>query len=637
MKTKILAVLLLATFLLSACKPAAQVVTLTATALPPAPTNTLLPTWTPTPAPTPLSSLSGSGGGVITYASLERNEWQLYIVNADGGGQIKVTVDVRGGYEPNWSPDGTKIVFQYSGLWIADIATGGISRIPISAKSAALPNEYLVKPAWSPDGEWIAFLNESGTRGDIYLVRPDGTDLRRLTDSNDISRDGNLVWSPDSKQLAYSAYRDGDVEIYVMDVEDAIQGVAVSRQLTDSLPPIQNLVTSWSPDGSRLAFSSDRDGNTEIYLMDLDGSNVVRLTNNQTSDTQPAWSPGGKQIAFSSNRDGNMEIYILNVEESLQSEEDATVRRLTNYPGDDMGPVWMPTTNVSELSADPLLEAPQDNSPVQDAVRTRPADGMDMIYVPAGEFQMGSSDAEVDAALKTCLETYSADCIREWFEAEQPAHTVKLDAFWIDKTEVTNAMYRLCVDAEACQAPQQNGSDTRSTYYGDPAYEKYPVIYVNWNQASSYCKWAGGRLPTEAEWEYTAKGPGALRYPWGNEYDGTRLNSCDVNCKYGWADSSFDDGYRDTAPVGSYPTGASWVGALDMAGNVWEWTADGFGEYKTDSQVNPTGTSSTSKITLRGDAADGTQSVSRTTDRHGESSSRTYKYLGFRCVSLPSE
>jgi Tol biopolymer transport system component len=339
MQIRLMIVVLFMSILSTGCGNPARTPTST-----PSPTQTPPPTATsvPTITPTITPALTGSGGGVIAYVSLESNDWQIYVMNADGSGLRKVTIGVRGGYEPNWSLDGTKIIFQYGGLWIADIASGEISQIPLSVKGNNLPNEYLVKPAWSPNGEWIAFLNESGTRGDIYLIRPDGTDLRRLTDSNDISRDGNLVWSPDGKQLAYSAYSDGNIEIYIMDVESALQGATASRQLTDSPTRTWNLVTSWSSDGSRLAFSSDRDGNTEIYLMNLDGSNVVRLTNNPASDAQPAWSPDGKQIAFSSDRDGNVEIYVLDVEEALQSADDATVRRLTDRPGDDMGPVWKP-------------------------------------------------------------------------------------------------------------------------------------------------------------------------------------------------------------------------------------------------------------------------------------------------------
>jgi Tol biopolymer transport system component len=294
------------------------------------------------PTPTLLAPLDGSGGGVIVFASWQRSDWQIFVMNADGSGQRQITNGSRGGYEPNWSPDGIQIIFQYNGLWIADVISGEISRLPLSVEGNNLENEYLVKPAWSPTGEWIAFLNENGTQGDIYLIRPDGSDLARLTTSNDISRDGNLVWSPDGSQLAYSADRDGNIEIYVMDVEAALQGETTNRQLTDDSAPVRNLVSSWSPDGSRIAFSSDRDGNTELYFMSPEGGNVVRLTDDPASDTEPHWSPDGTLIAFTSNRDGDSEIYVLDVDATIQNGVEAQVRRLTNHPGEDVGPVWMP-------------------------------------------------------------------------------------------------------------------------------------------------------------------------------------------------------------------------------------------------------------------------------------------------------
>jgi Tol biopolymer transport system component len=306
------------------------------------PTNTPTPAPTLTPTPTLLAPLDGRGGGVIAFTSMETNDWQIYVMNADGSGKRNITINVRGGYEPTWSPDGTELVFQYNGLWIANIESGEIIQIPLSVEENNLPNEYLVKPSWSPNGEWIAFLNESGMFGDLYLIRPDGSDLIRLTNTDDVSRDGDLVWSPDGKQIAYSAKRDGNIEIYLLDVENAIQGNAASQTLTDTPAPVQNLVTSWSPDGSRLAFSSNRDGNMEIYLMTPEGNDIVRLTNNVTSDAEPRWSPDGKQIVFSSSRDGNVEIYVLNVEGAIQSGNDAIARRLTDHIGDDTGPVWSP-------------------------------------------------------------------------------------------------------------------------------------------------------------------------------------------------------------------------------------------------------------------------------------------------------
>jgi formylglycine-generating enzyme required for sulfatase activity len=304
----------------------------------------------------------------------------------------------------------------------------------------------------------------------------------------------------------------------------------------------------------------------------------------------------------------------------------------TPIPTATQTPPLPTTTPVSP--AETATPAPMPTvQPILGDTRTRPADGMTMVYVPAGEFQMGSDDAEVDWALEMCNAYYQGPCERAWFENEQPAHSVVLDGFWLDRTEVTNAQYRRCEEAGVCRPPQQSDSDTRESYYGDGAYDDYPVVYVTWSQADAYCRWAGGRLPTEAEWEYAARGPEGHRYPWGDEYDGTRLNSCDVNCAYEWAEESFDDGYGDTAPVGSYPTGASWCGALDLAGNVWEYTADWYGAYAARGQTNPTGPSYGTAHAVRGDAAEGTRAVSRATARHGAESTRTYEYRGFRCAS----
>ncbi len=294
----------------------------------------VLPTVTPSPTSVPLD---GRGGGVIAFASWQTSDWQITLMNADGSGQTRLQVEGPGGYEPSWSPDGTQIVFQYNGLWIAKLDSGEVTRIPLSVEENDLPNEYIVKPSWSPDGQWIAFLNESGMFGDLYLVHPDGTGLVRLTETNDISRDGNLVWSPDGAQLAYSANRDGNIEIYLLDVV-----TTTARQLTDTPAPVRNLVTSWSPDGSQLAFSSTRDGNSEIYLMDTDGGNLVRLTNDPFSDAEPDFSPDGSRIVFSSNRDGDIEIYVLTVADAIQDPSAVTVLRLTERKGDEAGPVWSP-------------------------------------------------------------------------------------------------------------------------------------------------------------------------------------------------------------------------------------------------------------------------------------------------------
>jgi formylglycine-generating enzyme required for sulfatase activity len=224
--------------------------------------------------------------------------------------------------------------------------------------------------------------------------------------------------------------------------------------------------------------------------------------------------------------------------------------------------------------------------------------GLEFVYVPAGEFTMGSSEAEMDAAFELCQQTYGG-CKRDWFNDEVPQHQVELDAFWIGKTEVTNAQWRAFIEAggysdrdlwtEAGWEWREDGYVTQPYCwdYEDWNQPDHPVVCVSWYEAMAYTRWLARetglavRLPAEAEWEKAARGTDARPWPWGAEPpDGTRLNYCDVSCPYDdWKDETVDDGYATTAPVGSYPAGASPYGALDMAGNVWEWTSSFYEDY----------------------------------------------------------
>jgi formylglycine-generating enzyme required for sulfatase activity len=235
-----------------------------------------------------------------------------------------------------------------------------------------------------------------------------------------------------------------------------------------------------------------------------------------------------------------------------------------------------------------------------------------MVSIPAGEFTMGSND----------------------YSNEKPPHAVYLDAFQIDKYEVTNALYKRCVDAGKCWRPSETKSNTRSSYYSNAQYDNYPVIYVSWNDANTFCAWAGKRLPTEAEWEKAARGTDQRTYPWGNTWDGTRVNFCDKNCTLSHADKSVDDGYADTAPVGNYPNGASPHGALDMVGNVWEWVADWYDSnyYSNSPRNNPKGPSSGQSRVLRGGSWNLIQSSVRAAIRYNLTPDNRDYYIGFRCA-----
>jgi formylglycine-generating enzyme required for sulfatase activity len=230
-------------------------------------------------------------------------------------------------------------------------------------------------------------------------------------------------------------------------------------------------------------------------------------------------------------------------------------------------------------------------------------------YVAAGEFLMGSDEGD---------------------DNEKPQHTGYLDGFWIDRMEVTNAQFRACVHAGACTAPGQSSSATRSSYYDNSGFDQYPVIYVDWNQADAYCRWAGARLPTEAEWEKAARGTEGLSHPWGNQA---------ADCRRANFRSSDSGCVGDTSQVGSYPSGASPYGVLDMSGNVWEWVNDWYqdGYYSRSPERNPRGPDAGQYRVLRGGSWDYDEHDARAPSREYATPQDRLMGLGFRCAMSPGE
>ena len=253
-----------------------------------------------------------------------------------------------------------------------------------------------------------------------------------------------------------------------------------------------------------------------------------------------------------------------------------------------------------------------------------------MHLVAGGSFIMGSTDAEIAEALILCQEHYDI-CNRWFYERESPQHTITLDDFWLDQTEVTNAQYRLCVEAGVCLEPSTCTKGDPN--FADPYKAENPVVCVSWEEAQTFCEWRDARLPTEAEWEYAFRGAAGLIYPWGNEFDGTHLNYCDANCGQSHADQRFNDSFPLSAPVGSFPQGVSPLGLLDMAGNVSEWVADWFGDFSTGAEVDPRGPANGTEKLIKGCSWFSHPTYCRGALRASVGPDTRYDYLGFRCAA----
>lgn len=273
--------------------------------------------------------------------------------------------------------------------------------------------------------------------------------------------------------------------------------------------------------------------------------------------------------------------------------------------------------------------------------QTNPKEGMPIIFVPAGEFLMGSNGEYAD-------------------KNESPEHQVYLDAFWIHQYEVTNRQFREYIKQSGLMTYAEiqgwswvfgNGSKkVEGAFWSSPEGNgthiedrlDHPVVHISYSDAINYCNWAGGRLPTEAEWEKAARGNDSRTFPWGGDtVTGSNANFCDVQCSMEWSNQFFDDGYEITAPVGSYPEGSSVYSVMDLAGNVWEWVADYYnGNYYEDSPLdNPMGPDFGETYVIRGGSWVSEPQYLSCTTRYWSEPDETSNDHGFRCVfdDVPNE
>ena len=261
----------------------------------------------------------------IAFASTGDGDWEIYVMNADGTGQTRLTVNTADDFSPAWSPDGGKIAFVYGRDGNFDIYVmnaDGSGQTPLTNNPA---DEF--DPDWSPDGIKIAFfsLRDDGDE-EVYVMTADGTGQTRLT--NLAGGDRGPTWSPDGSKIGFHSFRVSDWEIYVMNADGTGQTNLTNNSVHDEHP-------AWSPDGGKIAFVSLRDSNWDVYVMNADGTGQTRLTTSIADENAPRWSPDSNKIAFQTLRDGNYEIYVMNVDGTGQT-------NLTNNPSHDITPDWSP-------------------------------------------------------------------------------------------------------------------------------------------------------------------------------------------------------------------------------------------------------------------------------------------------------
>jgi Tol biopolymer transport system component len=263
----------------------------------------------------------------------------IYSMDSSGSGAMRLTTNPAHDLDPTWSPDGEQIAFTSTRdgnheIYVMD-ANGSL---PTRLTTNAAADDY---PTWSPDGQKIAFTSARDGNAEIYVMDANGSNQTRLT--NAANTDEAPSWSPDGQKIAFASGRDGNLEIYVMNANGSSPTRLTTNAAFDRFP-------AWSPNGLKIAFDTNRDGNSEVYSMDANGSSPTNLSNDPNLDFLPAWSPDGQQIAFETARgpDFDTDVFVMNADGSVQ------VDLTTNTKSDDY-PDWQ--TIRPDADRDGLLDS----------------------------------------------------------------------------------------------------------------------------------------------------------------------------------------------------------------------------------------------------------------------------------------
>jgi len=266
----------------------------------------------------------------------------------------------------------------------------------------------------------------------------------------------------------------------------------------------------------------------------------------------------------------------------------------------------------ASADSEEIKEKPGLSAKINNAVLESKQISEGMVLIPSGEFFRGTASKE---AQNVCLKNNDY-CKEKWFKDEEPLHSVKLTGYYLDLYEVTQKNYQ--------RVMTKNPSEFKGS--------NLPVESVTWYEAMEYCEKVGKRLPTEAEWEWAAKGGKQSTFAWGNEAESSRANFCDRSCDKRWKEEQFEDGYSHTAPVGSFPVND--FGLYDMAGNVYEWVFDWYDEdyYEKKPHDNPKGPEKGNRKVIRGGSWINYSVGVRPSDRTDAEPSKKINFVGFRCA-----